>query len=788
LSLTPRLSKREFFTKVSKGLVDYITPGASMIKRFSKSFLSINPTSITIGLTILILILFGMGISLFELIELKTYDLRLKSRGVEQPSPQVVMAAIDEKSLDVEGRWPWPRSRIAKFIDILSEDGAKVIGFDIGFPEPDENSKLQLLNELDQKIKAFQIKDTNLKAFLEESKIDADNDLALANAIKRSRAKIVLGYWFYMEKAFINFEIDDEKFKKQLQLISNSRYPITYENADLYVDPFETAYAPEPNIEILSQAAKSSGYLNHVPDLEGDSRDGIIRSFTLIIKCGQETYSPLSIQTVWNYLDQPQLMVRAASYGIDILMGDRIIPLDESGRILLNYLGPEKTFPYYSVSDILHNQFTKGTFKDKIVIVGATALGLGDTVNTPFSTTAEYPGPEIHATIIDNILKRDFLHKPQWTKIYDVIAILILGLLAGFVIQRLDAIKGILFTSFLFIIHIIAGTWLFTQFALWVNIVYPLLALTLIYTSLTLFRYFTEEVERKKIRGAFSYYVSSSVVNEMLKSPEKLKLGGDKRDLSVLFSDIRGFTTISEGLTPEELVHLLNEYLTVMTDIVFKYDGTLDKYMGDAIMAIYGAPVDKPDHPSRACQSALDMMEGLKKLNEKWIQEGKKPLDIGIGINTGMMMVGNMGSDQRFDYTVMGDAVNLGSRLEGANKAYQTHILLSDSTHERVKNEFICMELDSVRVKGKTLPVNIFELIGRPQDVSAEQREAIKFFLKGLHLYKKQRWDEAISAFEIVTAMNRHNYAAKLYIARSNNLKSNPPGQDWDGVFTMKTK
>jgi adenylate cyclase len=225
-----------------------------------------------------------------------------------------------------------------------------------------------------------------------------------------------------------------------------------------------------------------------------------------------------------------------------------------------------------------------------------------------------------------------------------------------------------------------------------------------------------------------------------------------------------------------------------MTDIVFKYDGTLDKYIGDALMAVYGAPLDQTDHPTRACHSALDMMKGLKQLNEKWIQEGKNPLDIGIGINTGMMMVGNMGSDQRFDYTVMGDAVNLGSRLEGANKAYKTHILISDATYERVKNEFVCMELDSVRVKGKIRPVKVFQLMGRTGEVSAEIREAIKYFHKGLWLYKKQKWDEAISAFEIVTAMDGSNYAAKLYIARSNNLKSNPPPQDWDGVFTMQTK
>jgi len=282
--------------------------------------------------------------------------------------------------------------------------------------------------------------------------------------------------------------------------------------------------------------------------------------------------------------------------------------------------------------------------------------------------------------------------------------------------------------------------------------------------------------------------VSSSVVNEMLKSPEKLKLGGDKKDLSVLFSDIRGFTTISEGLTPEELVHLLNEYLTVMTDIVFKYDGTLDKYMGDAIMAVYGAPLDQPDHPSRACHSALDMMVGLKGLNEKWINEGKKPLDIGIGINTGPMMVGNMGSDQRFDYTVMGDAVNLGSRLEGANKSYNTNILISDSTYQRVKDTFVCMELDSVRVKGKTLPVSIYQLIGEKENVSRDYLETIENFHRGLRLYREQKWDEAVEAFQTVADMNEAIYAAKLYIERAGELKADPPSPDWDGVFTMKTK
>jgi len=752
------------------------------MKKSFKSIFSSNPASITIGLTIIVLILFSIGIPFLDLVELKTFDLRFFSRGTQKPSPEVVMAVIDEKSLDTEGRWPWPRSKIARLIDALSRDGAKVISFDIGFLEPDQNINLGFIKQFDQQVRVFNIKDNRLSKFIEESALKADNDRTLARTIKNAKAKVILGYFFHMSQGALDYKMEKDEIDKQLKRINNSKYPLTLFDKDNIEAPFLEAYAPEGNIEILAQAADSTGYFNMLPD-----QDGVVRWMPLIIKCGREIFTPLSIQSVWQFLDQPQLVVKVAGYGIEgIKMGERFIPTDEDGRALVNYLGPENTFPYYSISDILHGRLPRGTFENKIVLVGATAIGIYDVRNVPFSTSGEYPGLEIHATVMDNILRQNFLNKPNWTLIYDVLAIIILGFLTGIVIPRLSAFKGILFAIGLFIIHILASRWLFIHYGLWVNIIYPLLALVLIYTSLTLYHYITEERERKKIKGAFNYYVSSSVVNEMLKNPDKLKLGGDKKDLSVLFSDIRGFTTISEGLSPEELVRLLNEYLTVMTDIVFKYDGTLDKYMGDAIMAIYGAPLDQPNHPSLACYSALEMMEGLKRLNEEWIREGKRPLDIGIGINTGMMMVGNMGSDQRFDYTVMGDAVNLGSRLEGANKNYKTNILISEFTYEKVRHEFVCMELDSAKVKGKTLPVRVYQLMG--ENVSADRRETIKYFHKGLEFYKQQKWDQAIEIFQTVTAMDRDMYAAELYIQRSLNLKSNPPGRDWDGVFTMTTK
>jgi len=273
----------------------------------------------------------------------------------------------------------------------------------------------------------------------------------------------------------------------------------------------------------------------------------------------------------------------------------------------------------------------------------------------------------------------------------------------------------------------------------------------------------------------------------MLKNPEKLKLGGDRKELTILFSDIRGFTTISESLDPEGLVHLLNEYLTKMTDMVFKYDGTLDKYIGDAILAIYGAPLYDDDHPAKACYSALDMMEGLRELRKEWGARGMPLIDIGIGINTGSMVAGNMGSQTRFDYTVMGDSVNLGSRLEGSNKEYGTHIVISEYTHHYVNDLFVSRQLDSVRVKGKRLPIKIFEVISR-KDTFEGDLERVRIFEEGLGLYLNRQWRQAIQAFEAVLGIEPTDTPSKIYIQRCTDYVKSPPPEDWDGVYTMSEK
>ncbi|MBW1672272.1 MAG: CHASE2 domain-containing protein, partial [Deltaproteobacteria bacterium] len=389
-----------------------------------------------------------------------------------------------------------------------ASDGAKVIGFDIGFLEPDENTNLKLIDQFEQKVESLHLKDSKIKEFIEESKLRADNDLILANAIRKSQAKIVLGHFFYMNPADLNYQITQKDIEIQRKRIKNSKYPLRmYDQQDMMIDPFINAYIPEANIDILSQAADSSGYFNMVPD-----KDGFVRWMPLVFKCGRDVYAPLSIQSVWHYLDQPQLMVKVANYGIQgISMGERFIPTAEDGKMLINYLGPEKTFPHYSLSDIIQGNIPQGTFNDKIVMVGATAIAIYDIRSTPLSSSGEYPGLEIHATVINNIITNNFLKKPKWTTIFDALAIIIIGLFTGVVVRRVGALKGILFSSALFILYILLSYWLFMYWGIWVTIIYPLITLVLVYISLTAYRYLSEERERKKIKGAFTHYLSSSV-------------------------------------------------------------------------------------------------------------------------------------------------------------------------------------------------------------------------------------------------------------------------------------
>ncbi|MGH8064367.1 MAG: CHASE2 domain-containing protein [Candidatus Entotheonellia bacterium] len=745
--------------------------------RFLKSLFSINPASLTLGTILLVVVLWLAGVPILELIELKTYDLRFLSRGHMQPSPAVVMAVIDEKSLDAEGRWPWPRSKIAALVDTLSQDGARVIAFDIAFTEPDESSQLASIR-FSQKVDVLAMRHPQLADFIRENIQHVDNDLTLVNAIQNSSAAVVLGYFFHMSEADINYQIEQRKMDEQLNRINASKYPfIIYREQKVGGVPFIKAYAPESNLEMFTEAA-ASGYFTTTSDA-----DGVVRWMPLMVQAGEDLFPPLAVSTVWHYLGKPQLTVKVGRYGVEgIQMGERFIPTDESGQLLINYLGPPKTFPHIPITDILRGKLASGIFTDKIVLVGATAMGIQDLRSTPLSPV--YPGMEVHATVIDNILTQNFITRPMWSKIYDLLAILTLGTLIGIALPRMSALKGLLFAAGLFILHIFIARWLFINTGVWLNIVYPLLALSANYTILTLYDYVTEERERRKIKGAFMHYVAPVVIEEMLKDPRRLKLGGEERVLTVLFCDLQGFTSHSERYAPHEMIELLSEYYARMTEQIFASGGMLKEYVGDELMAIFGAPIEQPDHAERACAAALAMREHRYALREEWAKMGRPPLIARTGVNSGLMLVGNLGSKYRFAYGVLGDHVNLGSRLEGLNKAYGTEILIGENTAQLVQKSFLLREIDLVRVVGREQGVRVYELLAAAStSLSARKEKAVRSYAAGLEAYRQQCWAEALGLFKESLALWPADGPSRIMAERCQIYQKAPPTGDWDGVF-----
>jgi adenylate cyclase len=753
--------------------------------RFSlKPLYSLNPLTLTAAAILAVVGLFAAQVPILDMIELKTYDLRLKSRARQQPSPAIVLALIDEKSLDIEGRWPWPRSRIARLVDLLSADGAAVIGFDIGFLEPDENTRLGFIDRLGRQVRDLDIRDDRLDEFIADSRKHADNDRALAEAIRRSPATVVLGYFFHMNPAELDYRIPPDEIERQIDRIEPSKYPfVLYTDPEIDSAPFIQAYAPESNLEMLSQAADSAGYYSVKSD-----PDGVVRWMPLVIKCGKHIYPPLAVSCAWHYVGKPQMMVEVSRYGVEgIRMGPGFIPTDESGQLLINYIGPPKTFPHISISDILAGGIPEGTFTDRIVLVGATAMGTHDLRSTPVSPL--FPGVEIHATVIDNILMQDFMTKPRWSRIYDLMAIVLLGVLTGLALPRMNAVKGVMFAAGLFVLHILFAQWLFIHSEVWLNIVYPLMVVVLTYTALTVFYYVTEERERKKLKGTFRQYVAPLVIEEMLKEPGQLKLGGEEKVLTVLFCDLEGFTGYSERYAPHQMITFLSEYFEKMSEHIFAHWGTLKEYVGDELMAFFGAPLEQPDHAQRACAAALDMKHTLQALREEWSRVGRPPLRARTGINSGPMLVGNLGSKYRFAYGALGDHVNLGSRLEGLNREYGTEILIGQNTARLVEADFHLREIDMVRVKGRKEVVRIYELLARIEtQLPQEMQPALSAYAAGLDAYRRQRWDEALACFEQALAHRPEDTPSRTMIRRCRIYQQTPPPADWDCVFEQTHK
>ena len=590
----------------------------------------------------------------------------------------------------------------------------------------------------------------------------------------------------------------------------------------------------EVNIPILADATKHTGYFNAFQD-----SDGSVRRSRLISRHGDSYTSSLALKTFLrdrNYSVQANIDLedvgRNESSGKVIgslktinTDGDEslTIPVDKVGNLMINYSGERRSFPHISATDILSDQpyldvqqvvkdpenglwkdtlfkvNKKDFLKDKMLILGVTAVGIYDLRVTPFDEN--FPGVETHANVLSNLLIEDarargevvpaeapgFLRTHPLEEKVMWLVLLATGLIVAGFLTYLGSVAGLAVTVAVVALFHVVDQYVLFKHGIVVVSLFPVSLTIFEFVGLTSFKYFTEERKKRELKGTFAKYVSPAIVEELLSDPEKIELGGKKMELTVMFSDVRGFTTISEKLDPRALGDLLNSYLTPMTDLVFEHKGTLDKYMGDAIMAFWGAPVHFPDHAKHACRCALAMLVKLRELQAEYRAKGLPEIDIGIGLNTGDMSVGNMGSNTVRSYTVMGDAVNLGSRLEGINKQYGTRIIISEFTYNEVKSTFICREVDWVKVKGKELPVRIFELVGEGQ-VTSEQSAVLSHFGDGFALYHQMKFQDALEAFGKAQLANADDAPTQLYIERCQDYLKDPPPADWDGVFTMTSK
>jgi len=735
--------------------------------------------------------------ALLQNLELRSLDLRFQIRGVRPHDPHISIVGLDETTLHRMGTFPIPRDAYARLIQQLFARGARIIVFDETFPTPEKNSGVEALKELQAEIGPRA--DPRILAHLRAAENRKDNDAILAAAIAKA-GNVILGHIFLSrERAAETDPKAAEEYYNTLwgqpfpQMIKARRKGEDFQVSQAWEQAKgQIAWGIEPNIPPLAEAAKSYGFINANADPDGTFRRG-----TLLIRYQDLDYFPsLAFQAVKFYQGIPneQIAGYIGSGGLEgIDLGPRRIVTAPDGTISINYAGPYNTFPHYSMIDVIDGKIPSSAFRDGLVLVGPTALGIGDIRNTPFAEDTAFMGVEIQANIMDNLLHagepgRSYLHRGPNQEAVDLAFIVGFGLVMAYVFAQarpLLAMASLLLTLVAFSLFVYFA---FKRWDLWLSFAIPAATLTLDYAAITTYRMVFEEREKRRIRKSFSQYVSPKVIQLIEEEPAKyLHPGGEMKELTVMFSDIRSFTTISESLTPNELVLLLNEYLGAMTEIVFRHLGTLDKYIGDAIMAFWGSPVPQEDHARQACASALEMQRRLRELNQKWAAQGRKQLAIGVGVNTGPMSVGNMGSPQRLAWTVMGDNVNLASRLEGINKQYHTGIVISESTHQHVGDGFVARELDRIRVKGKLHPVKIYELLGFANEAQVYYDLRTRFE-EALCVYRSQCWHQAIEKFGELLVAYPDDGPSREFLRRCREYLEEPPPANWDGVYVMETK
>ncbi|MDP9339575.1 MAG: adenylate/guanylate cyclase domain-containing protein [Acidobacteriota bacterium] len=746
-----------------------------------------------------------------ERLEFDALDTRFRMRPAKYtpPDPRIVIVDIDQKSQEGLGKWPFSRTNFANMLDVLREDGAKVVGFDVTFDKPDQTAApvRALAERLAQRKKDGRRVDQKLEQEIEALAAEYDADKQFGEAIQKF-GNVVLGNFFFpkeelkgTDQATLNSYAD---LVQWYSLGQNSLNPATgkqdFQSLMQRYEANNILYtATMANIPALlspdNNNAGTMGFFNVLPDADGVLRRSLlVVPFTRSEKWSDaELYGSLEVQTIRLYLGltSEQLIVNYNQTGIvSLQFGDKLqVKPDNIGRLAINYRGPERSYPYYSLVDVVQHKIRAGTFKDKIVLVGASATGIGDLRTPPYGGIT-YPGVEVHANAIDNLLNHDALTRGASQELWDIGLILFFGIFVG-IWMALVAPRWMWF-GLSFVVPLILIDYGAFLRGWWLNFSVPALTLVSNVLLVSLYRALVEEKEKRRVRTAFGQYLSPEVIRRLLLNPQLVE--PKKTEITVMFSDIRGFTTISENLDAQDLAIFLNQYLSDMTKLVFEYAGTLDKYIGDAVMAFWGAPFETADHAVNGCHSALHMMEKVRAMQKEWQAQGKPKLDIGIGLNSGIASVGNMGSALRYGYTALGDTVNLSSRLEGLNKDYGTHIIVNETTYAATQNSnFVYRELDLIRVKGKNHPVLIYELISHKGEDSGygsteELQERLEQFARGRELYRARRWEEAQRTFQSILDRWAEDGPSRAYWKRCQEYLFDEPPIGWDGVFTMTHK
>jgi adenylate cyclase len=702
-----------------------------------------------------------------EELRLRSFDFFQTTSPRDSAVRPVVIVDIDESSLSAFGQWPWPRTILADLLTRLYEWQAAAIAFDVIFPEPDRSS-------LNEAVKHFRDLDDDTRGRLLHL---PSNDEVFAQAI--GRGNVVLG-----------------------QAGINAFHPRSLEK------PPETAFAtvgPDPspyliafpyilrNLPKLEQAAVGHGLISIRTE-----RDGMVRRVPIVMQAEDKIVPALTLDLLRVATGSSTIMIRTDESGIQsVAVPGLELPTDRNGRIWV-YFGPHDKARFVSAKDVVEGNVAPERFAGKLVLVGTSAIGLLDVKTTP--VLSAMPGVEVHAQLLEAALTNSLLVAPSYAIVVEMIG----ALIGGGVLALLAPAASVLMlfaSAALAAAAFVAASWiLFSRYQMLFDATFPLIATLSVYMSMVLMGYFREQLDRRRIRSAFAQYLSPTLVEQLANSPQRLVLGGEERVITVLFSDVRGFTTIAETYkdNPHGLTTLMNRFLTPLTNAIMARNGTIDKYMGDAVMAFWNAPLDDPAHESDACHAALDMLERVDALNQEREREASTsgtrfvPIKIGIGINTGRCTVGNMGSDLRFQYTVMGDSVNLASRLEGQTKAYGLPILIGSRTAAAVAGQFALLEIDSIRVKGKTEAEVIYAIVGRADVAASPEFRSLQDHWAMLRVcYRKQDWTGALKMIDLCRCECERLGLVGLidaYADRIRRLEQRSPTPEWDGVFTAETK